>query len=172
MLQPGQRAPSFELPGTGGDGVSTHALDSYLDRGWTVVLVFYPFDFHPACVSRLCALRDADWLTLEDDVAVLGIGTDSAHSHQVFARREDVGFPLLSDSDGRVSEAYGVLHDEFEGHRDVAASALFVVDTGGEVTYAWRGDGPGDALDLHAVRTAVRETGEDAARDAPDDSAA
>jgi len=160
MLRVGQRAPAFELPGTGGDGIETHALAEYLDREWTVVLLFYPFDFHPTCVSRLCALRDASWLTLLDDVVVLGVGTDSAYSHRRFAESEGIGFPLLSDADGRVAEAYGVLADELEGHRGVAAQALFVVDPDRTVQYAWRGAGPDDGPDFDAVEKAVRCRGD------------
>jgi peroxiredoxin len=128
MLRTGQTAPGFTLPGAAGDAIDDHALAEYVDNGWHVVLVFYPFDFHPACVSRMCAVRDADWLTLLDDTAVLGVGADSVYAHQRFAREYDIGFPLLSDADGRVAEAYGVLEEAFEGHRAVPGMALFVVD--------------------------------------------
>ncbi|WP_152043252.1 redoxin domain-containing protein [Salinigranum salinum] len=60
MLRVGQTAPGFTLPGAAGDNVDEHALAEYVDNGWHVVLVFYPFDFHPACVSQWCTIRDAD----------------------------------------------------------------------------------------------------------------
>jgi peroxiredoxin len=49
MLQPGQQATTFELPGAGGGRIDTHGLAEYADSGWAVVVVFYPFDFHPVC---------------------------------------------------------------------------------------------------------------------------
>jgi peroxiredoxin len=156
MLRTGQEAPPFTLVGAAGDNVAEHSLDEYLDAGWTVVLVFYPFDFHPACIDRLCTLRDADWLTVLEDVAVLGVGTDGAYSHRRFGAAYDLQFPLLSDADGHVAAAYGARHDELEGHRGVARSALFVVDPGGTVRYAWAAADPGDAPDFDAVERAAR----------------
>lgn len=161
MLQLGQIAPDFRLPGTAGDDADTHTLSEYVDHGWSVVLFFYPFDFHPACTSQWCALRDADWLTLLDDTVVVGIGADSVYAHQRFARAYDIDFPLLSDSDGRVAQAYGVLEGEFEGHRDVPGMALFVVDTGRQVQFAWRGDAADGAPDFDAVERATRCLGDE-----------
>ena len=158
MLEPGTRAPNFELPGAGAGDVDTHSLTEYTDRGWTVVLTFYPFDFHPACVSQWCALRDAEWLTLLDDVVVLGVGTDSAYSHLEFAEEYNLQFPLLSDNDGAVGEDYGVLMESFEGHRRVPARAIFVVAPHGrEVVYAWRASDPSDQPDMDAIRRATTE---------------
>jgi peroxiredoxin len=155
MLQVGQTAPGFTLPGAAGDAIDDHALAEYVDNGWHVVLVFYPFDFHPTCVSQMCAVRDADWLTLLDDTAVLGVGADSVYAHQRFAREYDIEFPLLSDADGRVAEAYGVLEEEFEGHRSVPGMALFVVDPDRRLQFAWRGDAAAGP-DFDAVERATR----------------
>jgi peroxiredoxin len=57
MLQVGQTAPAFELPGAAAGRVDTHALAEYTRHGWAVVVVFYPFDFHPSCTSQLGLLR-------------------------------------------------------------------------------------------------------------------
>jgi peroxiredoxin len=156
VLRVGQTAPSFALPGAAGDDVDEHALAEYVDSGWHVVLVFYPFDFHPACVSQMCAVRDADWLTLLDDTVVLGVGADGVYAHQRFAREYDIEFPLLADSDGRVAEAYGVLEQEFEGHREVPGMALFVIDPGRQVQFAWRGGAADAGPDFDRVEKATR----------------
>jgi peroxiredoxin len=171
MLQVGQRAPEFSLPGTDGGGIDEHSLAEYTDRGWSVVLVFYPFDFHPACTARWCALRDADWLTIADDVVVLGVSTDSVHAHRAFADEYNLDFPLLADGDGRVAESYGVLADEFESHRRVARLSLFVVDPDRTVQYAWAGDGPEDAPEFEAVERATRCRGDHCVLPADPDSA-
>jgi len=78
-------------------------------------LSVYPFDFHPACTDQWCFLRDADWLTLFDDVVVLGVGADGVYAHRQYADKHNIQFPLLSDIDGQVSQAYSVLAEEFEG---------------------------------------------------------
>jgi peroxiredoxin len=158
MLQPGDVAPDFELPGATIDRIDTHSLSEYTDRGWAVVLTFYPFDFHPACVSQWCALRDAEWLTLLDDVVVLGIGTDSAYSHVEFALEYDLQFALLSDNDGSVGEAYDVLTPAFEGHRRVPERAIFVVGPHDrEIRYAWAATDPADEPDMAAIRAATTD---------------
>ena len=155
MLQVGQKAPSFELPGVAGGHIDAHTLDEYTENGWTVVLVFYPFDFHPSCTTQLCLLRDSEDLSLVENTVVLGISTDSVYSHQAFAEQHRVNFPLLSDSDASVSQGYGVLVEEIEGHRDVPRSALFVVDPDSEIQYAWQSDAPESYPDLAAVRKAT-----------------
>jgi len=155
MLQVGQTAPSFELPGVAGGQVDPHTLTEYLDQGWAVVVVFYPFDFHPSCTSQLCLLRDAEGLSLVENTVVLGISTDSVYSHQEFARQHRIDFPLLADSTGSVAQAYGVVVDELEGHRDVARSSLFVVDPDREIQYAWQSETPADEPDFDAVEKAT-----------------
>ncbi|WP_336325565.1 redoxin domain-containing protein [Halovenus sp. HT40] len=155
MIQIGQQAPGFEVPGAAGGRVDTHSLEEYTEHGWAVVVVFYPFDFHPSCTSQLCMLRDADDLSMVENTVVLGISTDSAHSHRAFAEEHRIDFPLLSDSDGTVAEAYGVLVEEMEDHRRVPRSALFVVDPGQEVQYAWQSESPDDAPDMAAVEKAT-----------------
>jgi peroxiredoxin len=72
-----------------------------------LVLVFYPLDFHPAYTDQWCSLRDADWLTLLEDIVVLGIGADGASTHRQYADKHSIQFPLLSDSDGQINQAYG-----------------------------------------------------------------
>ena len=125
------------------------------DRGWSVILVFYPFDFHPACTDQWCSLRDADWLTLLEDVVVLGVGSDGAYAHREYADAHNIQFPILSDSGGQVSRAYGVLAESFEGHRDVPSRATFVVGPDRAVRFAWAAQGPQEQPDLEALKEAV-----------------
>lgn len=165
-LQTGEVAPNFELSGSTVDRIDAHSLSEYTDRGWAVVPTFCPFDFHPARVSQWCALRDAEWLTLLDDVVVLGVGTDSAYSHVEFATEYNLQFALLSDDDGSVSEAYDVLSAEFEGHRRVPQRAVFVVGPHDrEIRSAWVADDPADEADMDAIRAAT--TGEGIADEEP-----
>lgn len=130
-------APEFELPGTGGEEIDTYRLSEYTDRG-AVVLAFYPFDFSPVCAGVLCDFRDAEFLTVTDDVDVFGISLDSCYAHKEFIQRYELPFPLLSDPTGRVTEQYGLAYDEWEHHEGVPKRALVTVDDSQHVRYTWQ----------------------------------
>jgi peroxiredoxin len=126
-MQVGDLAPDFSLPATTQDSIT---LSQY--RGHkNVVLAFYPFDWSPVCSLQLPGLQEnlAEFKKL--DTEVLGISIDSRHSHKAFAEHLGLEFPLLSDFDKRVCQAYGVLR---EG--GFAERALFVIDTQGIIRYA------------------------------------
>ncbi|WP_436927823.1 redoxin domain-containing protein [Halosimplex amylolyticum] len=154
MLTDGDAAPDFILPGTDGDDVREYMLAEHTRDG-PVVLAFYLFDFHPACTDELCAIQNLGWFDVRDDVTVLGVSRDSAFSHRAFAREHDITFPLLADSDGAVSERYGVRLDELAGHRDVSNRAVFVIDAATKVRYAWAAADPSEQPDWDEVRAAL-----------------
>jgi len=154
MIVEGDAAPDFVLPGTDGDEVREYMVADAARDG-PVVLAFYLFDFHPTCTEEICTLQDLGWFTVHPDASVLAVGTDSAFSHQAFAREHGVEFPLLSDSDGAVSERYGVCYDEFQGHRAVPQRAVFVLDEGMRVRYRWVADDPRELPDWDAVQTVL-----------------
>lgn len=163
MLSEGSPAPAFTLPGTAPDdeSVEIHRYDlgSALEDS-VVVLNFYLFDFHPNCTEHLCDLHDLGWFDLQDAVTVFGISTDRSFSHRAFAARERLGFTLLSDSDGSVAEDYDVLYEEFNGHKQIAKRAVFLVDRAGIIRYAWSTEVPTEQPDWAAVTGAVdAETG-------------
>lgn len=158
VLNKSSDAPDFELPGTN-DGavdasVTRYRLADALDDG-PVVLNFYLFDFHPACTEHMCSLHDLAWVDLADDVTVFGISTDKSFSHEAFADTENLDVTLLSDSDGSVAEQYGVLYDEFNGHKRVPKRSVFVVDTDQKIRYAWATEDPQVMPDWDPVRTAL-----------------
>jgi len=101
MLQVGDGAPGFELPGTDGSDIETYRLSDYARDG-AVVLAFYPFDFSPVCTREPCEFRDPEWFTVEPGVDVFGISTDSAYAHRAFVERHDLTFRLPSDANGTV----------------------------------------------------------------------
>ncbi|QPV63953.1 redoxin domain-containing protein [Halosimplex litoreum] len=156
MLTAGDAAPDFILPGTDGEVVREYMLAEHTREG-PVVLAFYLFDFHPACTDELCGIQNLGWFDVREDVTVLGISRDSAFSHRAFAREYDIPFPLLTDSDGGVSERYGVRIDELAGHRDVSNRAVFVVDADTRVRYAWAAEDPSTQPRWDEVRTALDE---------------
>jgi len=156
MIVSGSQAPSFSLPGTDGNSIGRYDLSEYTEKG-TVVLLFYPFDFSPVCTAELCGFRDSEWLTFTPDLDIFGVSTDSAFSHRAFSQQNDLPFPLLSDRDGRVSEQYGVLYEELEGHPRVSKRAVFVIDDDQTVQYAWEADEYTTDPDIDEVHRAVEE---------------
>jgi peroxiredoxin len=158
MLTEGVHAPAFQLPGTerGDDEFREYSLADATTDG-PALLNFYLFDFNAACTGHVCSVHDLAWFEFEEDLTVLGISTDRTFSHAAFAEQEGVQIPLLSDSDGSVAEEYGVLYDEFRGHRRIAKRSVFLVDSDGAIRYAWSTDDPERQPDWTAVKSALDE---------------
>ena len=156
MLETGAVAPSFTRPGVVGGEIRQLSLDETIDDSGVVLLAFYPADFSPMCTEELCSLRDIDLFSLQPDVRILGLSTDTAYSHRRFAREFDLAFPLVSDNDGTIAEAYDVLEETgLHGHRRIAQRAVFVLDPDRTVRYAWAADDSSEMPDLEAVRDAI-----------------
>lgn len=159
MIEEGQQAPDFALPGVSADGdIREFGLSEAVTDG-PVVLNFYVFDFHPECTEHMCDLNNLSWFRLDDGVTAFAISADQSFSHREFAAAQNLDFPLLSDSDGAVAEAFGVLYEEFKGHKRVAKRSVFVIDTERVVRYAWRTDDPSDHPDWTTVTETVQSLG-------------
>ena len=102
-MRPGQPAPPFSLTADDGKTVTLAAL-----RGKTVVLYFYPKADTPGCTREACGFRDALPRFVRSRAVVLGVSRDPLPSHQRFAEKFRLTFPLLSDPDAAVCKAYGV----------------------------------------------------------------
>ncbi len=125
--QVGDLAPDFTLPATSDEPIS---LSRYRGKQ-NVVLAFYPFDWSPVCSLQLPGIQENLPQFKALNAEILGISVDSRHSHKAFAEHLGLEFPLLSDYDKRVCQAYGVLR---EG--GFAERALFVIDKQGLICYA------------------------------------
>lgn len=155
MIDEGDHVPEFELPGTAGTDIATYRLSEFTADG-PALLSFYSFDFSPTCEDQLCGLRDTEWFTFTDGLSVIALSGDGPFSHRQFAGELDIDFPLLSDTDGRVADAFGVLEPEFEGCRNVPRRSAFIVDGSQTVRFAWRADDMAAEPDLEAIREAAR----------------
>ena len=103
----GRPAPSFTLEDAIGKRVSLADF-----KGRNVIVYFYPKDDTPGCTKEACGFRDA-WKDLQKTgVAVLGISPDGAAAHTKFAAKYRLPFPLLSDPDRKVMEAWGAYGDK------------------------------------------------------------
>ena len=101
MLEINKTAPAFSLENDQGQLVS---LDQF--RGQKVVLYFYPKDDTPGCTTEACGLRDVYDRIREKGAVVIGISPDPPGKHDRFRKKYGLPFPLLSDPDHQVLEAY------------------------------------------------------------------
>jgi peroxiredoxin len=106
----------------------------------------------------MCEFRDQLGDFEDLDASVYGVSVDGPFAQQAFAEETDLNFPLLSDFDGEVIEAYDVVLDSLVGiYGPVAERAVFVIDGDGEVTYRWVGEDPSFMPDIEEVQAAVEE---------------
>lgn len=105
--QPGTQAPSFSAQAIGGGYTEPTTVTLAGLKGETVVLYFYPKDDTPGCTKQACALRDG-WKEISAKARVFGVSVDSIKSHAKFIRKHELPFPILSDEDHAIVEAYGV----------------------------------------------------------------
>jgi peroxiredoxin Q/BCP len=126
MPKVGQPAPDFRLQDQHG-----HWHTPADHHGRWLVLYFYPKDFTPGCTTEVCTFRD-DVLKLRKAGAdVVGVSLDDVKSHARFAGKYHVPFPLLSDADRKVAEAYGVLASR--GGMHYAKRTTFLIDPQGNL---------------------------------------
>jgi peroxiredoxin Q/BCP len=130
-LAEGKKAPQFALPASTGGKI---ALKDYKGKSH-VVLYFYPRDDTSGCTKEACSFRD-----LRDDfgqagAVILGVSADDMASHEKFAGKHDLNFPLLSDPDAKVCTRYGVWKEKsMYGKRFMGIErTTFVIDKAGTV---------------------------------------
>ncbi len=129
-LKEGKKAPAFTLEDASGKKIS---LKDY--SGKKVVLYFYPKDMTSGCTVEACDFRDAlpDFKKLK--TAVLGVSPDPVKSHEKFAEKYDLNFPLLSDTDKKVVEKYGVWKEKsMYGKKYMGVErTTFIIDEEGKI---------------------------------------
>lgn len=102
-----QKAPDFTAPVVGGQHPAGSTITLSKLKGETVVLYFYPKDDTPGCTKQACAIRDG-WDRIAGRARVFGISIDPVRSHEKFIRKHSLPFPLISDEDHFIVNAYGV----------------------------------------------------------------
>jgi thioredoxin-dependent peroxiredoxin len=102
-LKTGEKAPAFSAPDQTG---AIRSLDDF--KGKNLVLYFYPRDNTSGCTREACAFQENLGLLRKKGVEVVGVSADSVHSHQKFAAKYNLQFPLLSDVNKDMLKAYKV----------------------------------------------------------------
>jgi len=132
MIEVGQAAPEFTLPGVQDGEKRDYTLSEY--RGRKVILAFYPGDATPGCTRQMCSYRDNLSALDPTGAVLLGISPQDVESHERWAAKKGFHFPLLADVDKKVIELYGVKGSGFIAVR----RSVFVVDGEGIVRFADR----------------------------------
>ena len=154
MMERGDLAPDFTLPAADGTQVTLSDL-----RGKKVVLYFYPKDDTPGCTTQACDLRDAFVAITGEGAVVLGVSPDPLRSHEKFRDKFQLNFPLLSDEDHEVAEAYGVWKEKSMYGRKFwgIERSTFILDEDGKILEVWRKVSPKGHADR--VQEALRGEG-------------
>ncbi len=102
-LKPGDKAPSFELRNQNGELFSNANL-----KGKFLVLFFYPKDNTPGCTAEACSFRDNMSKFKKLNAEVWGVSADKEASHNLFAKKYNLPFPILTDRDNKLRTTFGV----------------------------------------------------------------
>lgn len=143
-----QVAPDFNLADQAG---KVHQLKDY--RGQWLLLYFYPKDNTPGCTTEACTIRDA-WAEFASlKATVLGVSADSVASHQKFADKFKLPFPILADEDKTLIKQYGVLAEKSmfgKTYLGIKRSS-FLIDPQGKIAKIYKNVKPAE----HAAQVLV-----------------
>lgn len=135
----GQPAPDFNLPSTKNMETLKENVKLSDYKGKWLVLLFYPLDFTFVCPTELTAFSDRLDELNGIGAEVLGISTDSVHSHRAWIKTprdqngiEGLQYPLASDVAGRLAAKYNILVEE----ANIALRGLFIINPEGILQYA------------------------------------
>ena len=147
-----QAAPEFTLLTTKLEPLKLSEL-----RGKTVVLAFYPAAFSGICDTEMCTFQSNLSRLNDANAVVVGVSPDSPFANAKFKETYNLEFDLLSDLHLEAARAYGVLFENFarvEGYT-ACNRAVFIIDEGGTITFAWAGEHPGMEPDYEQVLAAI-----------------
>lgn len=130
-LKVGDPAPTFSLMDQFDQTISLNS-----EKGKWVVLYFYPKDQTPGCTTEACSFRDNINKLIAQKAVVLGVSLDDRDSHVAFAKKHDLPFSLLADTDGQVAAQYGSLLD-FKLFK-MAKRHSFIIDPNGNIAKIYR----------------------------------
>jgi peroxiredoxin Q/BCP len=142
-LQVGDEAPDFALVDQHGETVRLRD-----QRGHNVVIFFYPKALTPGCTQQACSVRDSTADLRGLDAVAFGISPDDPKLQGRFDDKHSLGYPLLSDADHAVAEAYGVWGEKNmygKKYMGIVRSA-FVIDAAGKVAAALYKVSPKDTV--------------------------
>ena len=138
----GKPAPDFTMKSTKNIDTLKEKVSLSDYKGKWLILYFYPLDFTFVCPTEINAMSDRYAEFKELGAEILGVSTDSVHSHRAWIRTpranngiEGLKYPLAADMTHSVSRDYGVLNDETGEDAGTATRGLFIIDPQGVLQY-------------------------------------
>jgi len=146
----GAKAPGFDLRAY---PEGRYKLSQFKGKQNTV-LYFYPRDDTPGCTTEACGFRDQFSQFQTADTIVLGVSTDTVASHEKFATKFALPFPLLADESHELAEKYGVwVEKNMYGKKSMGIQrATFLIDKAGKIAAVW----PKVKVDGHVAEVAAK----------------
>lgn len=153
-LATGTKAPEFTLKSKTAEGLEDVSLADNLGKQKTVLL-FFPLAFTSVCMDEMCTVNSGIQKYKDLNAAVYGISVDSPFTLEKMALVDNLQFPLLSDFNKEVSEAYDVLYADLLGFKGVSKRSAFVIDEQGTIIYAESSDDPKVVPNFDAIEAAL-----------------
>lgn len=153
-LATGIKAPDFTLKTKNADGLHDVTLSSQFGKKKTVLL-FFPLAFTSVCMDEMCTVNSGLQAYKDLNAEVYGISVDSPFAQEKMAQIDQLQFPLLSDFNKEVSEAYDVLYADLLGFKGVAKRSAFVIDADGTILYSESSDDPKVVPDFDAIKATL-----------------
>lgn len=158
MVTTGDSAPDFSAPLANGDLGETFTLSERLDEA-PLVLAFFPGAFSSVCTGEMNTFQERLGNFHDAGASIYGISVDSPFALNAFREDNGIEFDFISDANHEIVDAYDATMNFDElGIDEVAKRAVFVVDSDGEITYAWSSDDPGVEPEYDEIETAAAET--------------
>jgi thioredoxin-dependent peroxiredoxin len=134
-LEVGKSAPKFTVPGYPD---AKYRLSEALKEG-PVVLYFYPRDDTPGCTKEACGFQESLSRFKKLKATIFGVSTDDVASHEKFAAKYELNFPLLADTDHAICEKYGVwVEKNMYGKKSMGIQrATFLIGADGKLAQIW-----------------------------------
>ena len=148
-------APDFTLKTKNAEGLHDVRLSDNYGKQKTVLL-FFPLACTSVGMEEMCSVSSGIQDYADLNAAVYGISVDSPFALEKMAEVDALKFPLLSDFNKEVAEAYDVLYPDLLGFKGVAKRSAFVVDENGTIIYAESSDDPKQLPDFDAIKAALK----------------
>ncbi len=152
-LRVGDTAPDFDVEAHDGRRI---ALSEYRGKK-NVVLYFYPKDFTTVCTKEACGFRDIYEDLQARDTEIVGVSFDDGSTHEAFAKEHRVPFPLVSDTNRSLAEAYGA-RSFFRDLLKVPSRVTFLIDKQGKIAGVFKAELSADTH-VDGIRNAIAALG-------------
>ena len=143
MVEIGDQAPTAKLWKTAPEGADREFDLANAYKEGTTVLYFFPAAFTGVCTESSCQLRDDIEEFSQLNAKLYGVSVDLPFSQQKFMELNNLNYPLLSDFNKELINAFDIVDNNFVGFKGVAKRSLFGIKDG-KIVFKWVADAPGN----------------------------